>query len=266
MTDSAAKNGFAYYKNRAGQGEIEFPLRRGPIRFAVMRKYGALSSNSWRVWVTDEGSAYVRCRDHMKEMKASLHGSGDHRIAFTNESGLEMTGGSRLWTGWSRPLYDDGSKVVPSLRLFFPSWALTLTREMRKANPKMWNGNEFFIEAAETPQATILSFVITADDLTIRFRANGDQPSLPIGVLPIKSGQKLWVIEERVPELNMRELALQGLKGVPSDSGTAQKLNQFSDGHVLGLCVVGQTLDAGRYWMPYSVKVNRDHNSSSVPR
>lgn len=267
MADSAVENGLAYYKNCADQEDIQFPIRRNLIRFSVMRQRGALSSNAWRVWVTDEGSAYVRCRDHMSEMKVSLHGSGDHRIAFTSESGLEMTEGSRLWTGWTEPPFCDGSgKVIPTLKLFFPSWALTLTQEMRRANPKVWQRNQFFIEGAESPMATVVSFAITNDDLSIRFISGRDQRSFPIGVIPVRSGKQLWVVAQYVPEANMQELALQGLRGMSMDPEVVHKLGDFSDGHVLGLCVVGPTPDGGRYWMPYAATINKDQPVSTVPQ
>ena len=79
----------AYYIREGSEPAPTLPLRSSPIRFAVMRKDG-LSSNAWRVWVEPAGDAYVACRDHMKEMKASLHQSGTQHIGFTSESSIEM--------------------------------------------------------------------------------------------------------------------------------------------------------------------------------
>ena len=77
----------AYYTRHETDSASSLPLRNSPMRFAVMRKDG-LSSNAWRVWVDPAGDAYVLCRDHMKEMKASLHQSGKQHIAFTSETGI----------------------------------------------------------------------------------------------------------------------------------------------------------------------------------
>ncbi|MCY4557224.1 MAG: hypothetical protein OXF79_12770 [Chloroflexi bacterium] len=69
----------AYYTNLGHEQALSLPLRDSPIRFAVMRE-DCLSSNALRVWVGSDGSAYVACRDNMKEMKASLHQSGKQLI------------------------------------------------------------------------------------------------------------------------------------------------------------------------------------------
>ena len=93
-------HGAAYYIRQGTEPAPTLPLRSSPMRFAVMRKDG-LSSNAWRVWVDPAGDAYVLCRDHMKEMKASLHQSGKQHIAFTSKTGIEMTKGSRFWNQWT---------------------------------------------------------------------------------------------------------------------------------------------------------------------
>ena len=80
---------------------LTLPLRDGPLRFAVIMKNG-LTSHSWTV-VTHGGDAYVACRESMKEVKVSLHESGEQHIAFTKGSGHEMTPGSRFWNRWSQP-------------------------------------------------------------------------------------------------------------------------------------------------------------------
>ena len=111
-------HGAAYYIRQGTEPAPTLPLRSSPMRFAVMRKDG-LSSNAWRVWVDPAPDAYVLCRDHMKEMKASLHQSGKQHIAFTSKTGIEMTKGSRFWNQWTEPQYYDGSQVIPTLNLFF---------------------------------------------------------------------------------------------------------------------------------------------------
>ena len=190
-TPEEASEGMAYYRN-LNLGDIELPIRQGPLRFGVIRRNGP-SSNSWRAWGDSKGNFYISARDHMKESKISFHASGAQHMAYTPESGHTMSDGSRFISQWSQPNYDDGSKLVPSFYLLFPTWALGLTQEMRDANPRVWGKNQIFVEAAESPLATILSFTITSADLTVRFNSTGETPSCPLAVLSSGTGKKLWL-------------------------------------------------------------------------
>lgn len=73
-TPEEASEGMAYYRN-LNLGDIELPIRQGPLRFGVIRRNGP-SSNSWRVWGDSKGNFYISARDHMKESKISFHASG----------------------------------------------------------------------------------------------------------------------------------------------------------------------------------------------
>ena len=111
-------DGMAYYKNLKLGEDLELPIRESPVRFSIMRKNG-LSSNAWRIWVDNRGNAYIKSRDHMQELKISLHNSGKQHIAFTPESGLEMTEGNRFWDQWWEPPHyrgpPSGSYLQPIL-------------------------------------------------------------------------------------------------------------------------------------------------------
>ena len=48
--------------------ESRLPLNTSPLKFAVLNKDGT-SSNAWGVIIEKDGSAYVYCRDNMKEIK-----------------------------------------------------------------------------------------------------------------------------------------------------------------------------------------------------
>ena len=203
--------GMAYHKNLKLGYDVTLPIRVGPVRFGVVRKKG-LSSNAWGVYVEPSGDVYLVCRDHMKETKVSLHQSGQQHFGFTSESGLDTADGGRFWDEWSEPQFQEGSKIVPSYSLLFPSWALGLTQAMRDANPKVWNKNQVFVEAAETPDATIVSLVITDSDVEFTFKTNGESQSFPLAILPVTADRKLWVIARQGPERNMRELAERGIR------------------------------------------------------
>ena len=252
-TTSRDVGGMAFYTNSRVGRDITLPLRMSPIRFGVLRRNG-LSSNAWRAWVEKSGDIYVACRDHMKELKISLHQSGRQHIAFTSESGLEMTKDSRFWNQWWEPQFHNGPKVVPSFNLLFPSWGLSLTQAIRDASPKVWNKNQIFVEAAEPPFATIVSLIVTDVDLEMRFTTIGESRSFPMGVIPARSGKKLWVTAHHAPEENMKELAGHGIRGLGADA--AESLNGMPNGHVLGMCVTGPMTDGGAYMMPFPVTMH----------
>ena len=244
--------GMAYYKNLGIENDLSLPLRESPTRFAVMRRDG-MSSNAWGVYVA-EGEIYIACRDHMKDRKISLHRSGKRHVAL--HSGLETTEGNRFLDEWWDPQCNDSAEMVPTFNLFFPSWALCLTEKIRNANA-VWDTNQIYIEAAESPMATIVSFCVTDASLAIRFKSGGDSPSFPLAILPSQPGKKLWVIARHIPERNMRELAESGIMGLnlhlASDANLIEKVKMFPNGHVMGISIGGNTSLGGKYLMHYPV-------------
>ena len=245
--------GMAYHKNLKLGYDVTLPIGDSPVRFGVMRKSG-LSSNAWGVYVEPSGDIYLVCRDHMKETKVSLHQSGKQHFGFTSDSGLETADGGRFWDEWWEPQFHKGSKVVPSYSLLFPSWALGLTQAMRDANPKVWNKNQVLVEAAETPEATIVSLVITDLDAELKFNTNGELQSFPLAILPVRNDKKLWVIARQGPEGNMKELAERGISSINADM--VEKLRALPSGHMLGLSVIGRSGDAGRYMLPFPAQMH----------
>ena len=174
--------GLGYYFGPGFTSGSQLPLKQSPINFAVIRHNG-LSSDPWLVRVDKKGDIYILCRDNMDHMKVSLHKSGVHQIAFVVESGLEMTEGNRFWQRWSEPHYAEGSKGVPTLRLLFPSWSLEVTPETRQKKSSIWDKTQVWIEAAEEPLATEVSFFVT-DDTVANFQVEGVKPCVPVGMLP----------------------------------------------------------------------------------
>ena len=67
----------------------------------------------------------------MKEMKVSLHPSGAQQVALTTESGAALMEGGRFWNRWKEPPHYDGTLMVPTFSLVFPSWALALGQSTR---------------------------------------------------------------------------------------------------------------------------------------
>ena len=255
--------GITYYKNLKLRNDLELPLRESPVRFSIMRSNG-LSSNAWRVWVEKDGNAYIRSRDHLQDLKISLHKFGKQHVAFTPESKHEMTEGNRFWDQWWEPDHYRGPQVVPTFKLYFPSWALTLTQAIRDSNPRVWDNNQIAIEAAETPMATVISFVITDDDVKMRFNTIGDSRNFPLAILPVRPGKTLWVVACYRPEGDMQSLAEQGMSAFAENyASRPDQCPAMQDGEVLGMRVSGKVPDGGTFVMPYEIKLHQQERFGS---
>ena len=243
---------------------IQLPIRRSPLRFAVMRKNG-LCSNAWGVYVDNNGEVYISCRDGARELKVSLHKSGQQHIAFTRESGILTMEGDRFWNQWTEPHHSNSSPLIPSFKLVFPSWALGLTYDDRRSNPKIWSKNQIIIESSEVPLVTQVSFLKTDDDFTMSHSdftlnhgeftvSNSDSSSYPLGVIPAAAGKNLWVIAHHGPEGNLRDLIV----GAISQMNSTMDKSIFREhaGSVLSACFSGFHHDGWAYLLTTPIKVH----------
>ena len=171
-----------------------------------------------------------------------------------------MTEGNRLCNRWDEPDSHNSTKVVPSFDLFFPSWALCLTQDIRETDVGVWSKNHVFVEAVESPVATAISFVVTDEDSTIKSSPDGNSPNVPLGILPARFGKRMWVIARHTPEGNMKELAGQGIKGLQSSieetSSLVDQLSGLPSGGILGMCVMGLRPTGGGFLMPYVAEMH----------
>ena len=230
-----------------GQG-FELPLKKSPIRFAVLWKNGQ-TSNTWGVRVEKEGDVYIYCRDNMKEVKISLHKSGKQHISFSKGSGIEMTPGSRFWNQWWEPLH--GKQAIPSFKLYFPSWGTRLSEKERDKAKSKWEKNQILIEA-DDEHLTAITFIVLDKGTTLTKQDDG-LPSCPIGVLPLHSGKKLCVIAGFQPEGNLRQNA----KIAVEDMNNRNLPLEEHAGKILHTCVTGDNQDGYAYMVTFPVEVNR---------
>ena len=181
------------------------PFRENPVRFAARMKNG-LTSNAWGVRVNGSGDAYIYCRDTMRELKISLHQSGKQHVAFTKGSGHEMTPGSRFWNQWREPPAQ--RPPVPTFKLVFPGWAISLNEEDRESASATWDRNDIFIEG-DDKLLTVVSFFIMDEG---RVPQQQGLPSKAIGILPLRQGKDLCVIASREHERNFKSVAEKGIR------------------------------------------------------
>ena len=228
---------------------LGLPLRDSPLRFAVMMPDGR-TSNSWRVW-TEGGDGYICCRDNMKEVKVSLHGSGKQHIAFRQESGIEMTPGSRFWNEWREP--QQGSPAIPTFKLIFPPWGVRLARSDRTkttAIRQKWSENHVLIEG-HGELLTVVSFVILDEETNLNFI--GDYPHVLLAVLPHRDGKSLFVVAGREPSRNFKSVVEEALAKIGPE--IANNLSTPCEGEdPLLVCLTGENPDGYAFMVSVPVE------------
>lgn len=228
---------------------VQLPLREGPLRFAVMRKDG-MSSNSWRAWVESPGDFYIKCRDNMSEIKISLHKSGKHQIAFTTESKLEMTPGSRFWDRWTEPLYIDRLNLQPTFKLYFPSWGLSLSNEDRLQHPETWDKNEILISTSDKDLMTTVSFYVVDERKKLK---NENVLHYVLGIMPTRPEFNLWTITYQEQDHGLRQIVAQALQKIDPNSFPTLK---ESKGEVLSACLTGLSGSGGAFMIVVPIRVD----------
>ena len=182
------------------RNDLKLPKRISPVNFAVQRNHG-FTSNAWGVQVKKTGDAYIYCRDHMKDQRVSLHASGKQHITFDESASEIKDMEGRFMNQWWEPQHN--GKAIPTFRLLFPAWGLSLNSKQRDKSKSKWDKNHVLIKGDDN-LVTVVSFVILDDGMTLR-KEEGSLPSAPIGILRLRPGKKrLCVIAGYEPEGNLR--------------------------------------------------------------
>ena len=242
------QGGMAWYADPP----VSLPIQDKLIRFALCRQNG-LSSNSWRVWVEKHGDVYIACRDHLGDIKISLHRSGKCHVASDHKA---LVDGDRYMGRWERLLTTERKFVLP-FRLLFPNSSLCLNQELRDTQPKIWDSNRVYIEAPESPFGTIVSFIIVDESVT---SMNSEKSlSYPLAVMSAWPGTRLWVVVSHEYEGEMLRVAwdyMNKLLGEVNDD-LAQKLGLEKDAKVFTITIRGWTNDGNPYLMPFPVEMGK---------
>ena len=227
---------------------LGLPLRTAPIRFAVTRKDGR-TSNSWGVCVEPKGDAYIYCRDGMTDQHASLHASGKQHIRI-NDSALRKSSlpGDSYMNEWWEPQHS--TQAVPTLRLLFPTWGLSLDARHWARVQASWDKNDVLIPA-HAEMVTVVSFVIVDNGTRLR-KEDGSPPSAPLGLLGLGLGKSLFVIAGYEPESDLRAVADEALRRIARPPEV-----ELSDGEDLVMCLTGNTVENSVFMLPLSVRYRR---------
>ena len=194
----------------------ELPIREGPLRFALLMSDGS-TSNSWRVWVEKEGDAYICCRDNMKEVKVSLHRSGQQRIAYRTESGIVTNVGNRVWMKWEEPPHC--GPVLPSFKLVLPPWGVRLNANERSRSRESIlkrNSDQVLIEGDD--ELTVFVDFILRDE---EFLLNESRHTTgTLAVIPAPTDERprrqLFVVIRKAHNAHFLDIAGQALEEISS--------------------------------------------------
>jgi hypothetical protein len=192
-----------------------FPIKKGPVRFAVGDPSG-LTSNSWGLYTNKKGDIYVSCRDNFKEAKVSLHVSGRWRMGYTTEAIaansdlLLLPQENRAWEVWDKP-EPQLPHVTIAFRLLFPNAELAVKPEQRSGDK--WK-NIIYIEGPPEGKLTVATLFITEGDIPL---VHASESFFCMASLQIGEGQWAKLImhseaEGKIPELingNIKEAMLQ---------------------------------------------------------
>lgn len=228
------------------------PFKNAPIRFAVCRQNG-LSSNSWRIWVGKAGEVYVSCRDNFPGMKVSLHQSGMCHLAIDNQ---QRIGEDRYVSKWKYSMSNEVNGVLP-FKLLFPNTSLYLNQEARDNLPRIWNKNQVYIEAPESPFGTVLYFAI-ADESVIKADLR-ESLSYPLAVMSAWPNTRLWVIVSHVYETGILQSLRDNMNKALEmmDDETVKKMDLKEEAQVFSITLSGLTEDGNPYLMPFPIEIGK---------
>ena len=192
------------------ENDLQLPLSKGPIRFAVENKDGS-TSNSWRVWVEnkgDKGDAYICCRDNMEEVHISLHNCGEQHVRYV----CNETGKRENWNQWREP--PQQMPPLPSVELLFPGqWGISLSEKKKKKtknNKKKWSKDHIFIKSDDDKLLTVVSYYIVEKELGSRMQAPPE--GVLIGDLPLKKEKNLYMVACQTHDQHLRHLVEKAFK------------------------------------------------------
>ena len=216
---------------------VELPLKRGPINFAVLWRNGKASSR-WGVRTSKKGDVYVVCRDISDSQgpKASLHADG---WQFTSVHPKHTSDtGRQFFQQWERPELD--GVAIATLSILFPPWA---GEDIDFAKVKRHKDELFVLGHHERIVVVGFFLVDSASDL---------RPTIPhivLGKLSLMTGKTLYVVAWTEP----------------LDDGLQERIRAFwpqlasvlleagrSEGN-LTICLHGYRRPNSAYMMPISI-------------
>ena len=217
--------------------DVELPLTRSPINFAVLWRNGKASSR-WGIRASKKGDVYVVCRDVSDSQgpKASLHADG-WRFTSVHPKHTSDTG-RQFFQKWERPELD--GVAIATLSILFPPWAgedIDLAKVERRKD-------ELFV-LGHHERIVVVGFFLVESAIEL-------QPSIPhivLGKLSLMTGETLYVVAWKEPVAEDLQERIRG--HFPQVASALQEAGRNEGGFTL--CLHGYRRPNSAYMMPMPV-------------
>ena len=173
------------------------PIRQGPIRLAVVGT-AEEKSNSWKIWMKNDGEICFAIREPNPGFTVSLHKSGKQHINMASE----------YWGQWREPDIYAGPMVATSAKLMFPTWGMREDDKLSAEEQEAWKGNEIEIDAPVEGKLLAVSVVVRAEGQVLR-QEGGASETLALWRRP--DGKEAHLIVSEEAERNFKEIVLKAL-------------------------------------------------------
>ncbi len=173
------------------------PIRHGPIRLAVVGT-AKEKSNSWKIWMENDGEVCFAIREPNPGFKVGLHKSGKQHIKMASE----------YWGRWREPDIYAGPMVGTSAKLLFPTWGMREDDKLSAQEREDWKGNEMEIDAPVEGKLLAVSVVVRAEGQVSKQEGGGSE-TLARWRRP--DGKEAHLIVSEEAERNFRDIVLKAL-------------------------------------------------------
>ena len=160
------------------------PIRHGPVRLAVVGTPERMS-NSWKIWMENDGEICFAIREPNPGFKVSLHKSGKQHIKMASE----------YWGQWREPDIYAGPMLATSAKLVFPTWGMREDDKLSEQEREAWKGNEMEIDAPAEGKLLAVSAVVRAEGQVLK-QEGGKSETLALWRRPDGKEAHLIVSEE----------------------------------------------------------------------
>ena len=232
------------------------PIRQGPVRLAVVGGRGE-KSNSWKIWMENDGEIYFSIREKTPGFKVSLHKSGKQHIKMGNE----------YWGQWHEPDIYAGPMVATSAKLVFPAWGMREDGKMSEGEKETWRGNEIEIDAPSQGKLITLSVVIRTEGQDLK---QEDGRSETLAIWRRQDGKEAHVIVSEEAERNFKDIVMKTLtnKAVLQNLNDAIQNAPWDDDRVVTVALAGPANEGGNYFLSVATTIQaRDekHGKEFIP-
>ena len=228
------------------------PIRKGPVRLAVVGKKGE-KSNSWKIWIEKDGEVYFAIREDNPGLKVSLHKSGRQHIKMDKE----------YWGKWEEAKNYEGPMVTTSAKLVFPGWGMREDERMSEEDKEIWEGNEIEIEAPEKGKLIAVKVFIRAKGQRLR---QEDGKSETLAIWRRKDGKEAQLIVCEEAERNMKDVVRRVLASKTFLTGIKEKMGEeiLDKERVYTAAMGGPAEEGGNYILTVSVKSGAEEGKEDI--